>query len=148
MLPRSGNATLVSRMDEWTAVEKVSVPASAIGASIARAGIRPALNDMSKSEQEIVELLAASLVTNAVRHSGMSEPDVVEVAVYRNDVRTVRIEVTDIGPGFAPASVSHRGFGLQVLDFLASRWGVDHELGRTTVWFELRRQPSRGLARL
>jgi anti-sigma regulatory factor (Ser/Thr protein kinase) len=139
VLPRSGNATLVSRMDEWTAVEKLSVPASAIGASIARAGIRPALNDMSKPEQEIVELLAASLVTNAVRHSGMSEPDVVEVAVYRNDARAVRIEVTDIGPGFAPASVSHRGFGLQVLDLLASRWGVDHELGRTTVWFELRR---------
>ena len=54
-----------------------------------------------------------------------------------------RIEVLDRGPGFDPDP--HRtepGFGLRLLEKLASRWGVERGAG-TVVWFEVDRRRRR-----
>jgi anti-sigma regulatory factor (Ser/Thr protein kinase) len=138
MLRGNGNVSLMHGMGEWAPVEKLSVPVSAIGPSIARAALRPTLGDLPDPDEEIVELLTSALVTNAVKHSGMTEPDVVEVGLYRNDARAVRVQVTDTGPGFDPSHMPP-GFGMQILNHLASRWGVEHESSGTTVWFEVGR---------
>jgi anti-sigma regulatory factor (Ser/Thr protein kinase) len=56
--------------------------------------------------------------------------------------RTLRVEVTDPGPGFEPhADLPARdetgGWGLFLTERLADRWGVEREGGLTTVWLEM-----------
>jgi anti-sigma regulatory factor (Ser/Thr protein kinase) len=57
----------------------------------------------------------------------------------------VRVEVTDAGKRFTRAShelprpgarITIGGYGLYVIDQVASRWGVDRACG-TRVWFEI-----------
>jgi anti-sigma regulatory factor (Ser/Thr protein kinase) len=90
---------------------------------------------------ENLRLLVTELVTNGVRHG--SERGPVAMAVRLGDAK-VRVEVTDGGRGFSPpaAPMPHDdgsgGWGLQLVDRVASRWGVEvHDA--TCVWFELAR---------
>jgi anti-sigma regulatory factor (Ser/Thr protein kinase) len=85
-----------------------------------------------------LRLLVSELVTNSVRHvTGSPQP--VELAV-RIGARAIRVEVRDGGAGFEPGKPEPRGadggFGLFLVERMASRWGVDTRDG-TRVWFEL-----------
>lgn len=88
---------------------------------------------------EDMRLLVTELVTNGVRHG--SERGPVEVAVAVGDER-IRVEVSDSGRGFTPSeapmprSDGSGGWGLQLVDRVASTWGVEVD-GGTCVWFEL-----------
>lgn len=88
-------------------------------------------------------LLVSEVVTNAIRHAGMDDGQRIVLAARLAD-DWARIEVRDQGPGFDPA-VRHdaSGFGLRMLDMLASRWGVDREEKATRVWFEVDRRRRR-----
>ena len=88
-------------------------------------------------------LLVSELVTNAVRHVPAGEDDEIELVVDRDD-RRVRIEVADRGPGFDP-EIRHRtsGFGLRLLDKLASDWGVERTGRGCRVWFQVDRSSGR-----
>ena len=90
---------------------------------------------------ENLRLLVTELVTNGVRHGSKRGP--VSVSVSAGD-ETVRVEVSDCGRGFSPpeAPMPHAdgsgGWGLQLVDRVATTWGV--KVGATTcVWFELAR---------
>lgn len=112
------------------------VPESARRArrAIVQGGLDPDLD-------HTVSLLTTELVTNSVRH-----------VVGGGDVRVeatltegfARVEVVDGGPGFDP-DVRHEvnGFGLRLVDKLASRWGVDRGGGEFRVWFEVDRRRRR-----
>ena len=88
---------------------------------------------------EDLRLLVTELVTNGVRHG--SERGPVEVAVALTDEK-VRVEVSDSGRGFDPPSApmprsdGTGGWGLQLVDRVASTWGVQVDDG-TCVWFEI-----------
>jgi anti-sigma regulatory factor (Ser/Thr protein kinase) len=87
-------------------------------------------------------LLVSELVTNGVRHAGVGEADELELRVVRRNAHTLRVEVTDPGPGFTRAAVFARGdenggWGLYLVDQLASEWGVARSDGRNLVWFEV-----------
>ena len=88
---------------------------------------------------EDLRLLVTELVTNGVRHG--SSRGTVGVAVRLDETR-VRVEVSDAGRGFSPERApmpradGTGGWGLQLVDRVASRWGVDVDDG-TCVWFEL-----------
>jgi anti-sigma regulatory factor (Ser/Thr protein kinase) len=90
---------------------------------------------------EDMRLLVTELVTNGVRHG--SERGPVEVAVALADEK-VRVEVTDCGRGFNPPDApmprddGSGGWGLQLVDRVATTWGVN-VTNRTCVWFELAR---------
>ena len=88
--------------------------------------------------QQDVGLLVSELVTNSVRHAGHPAGAPVHIrATAVADV--VRVEVHDHGHGpVRPGTPSPRGggFGLQLVNQLAARWGVSHDHG-TRVWFEL-----------
>jgi two-component sensor histidine kinase len=88
-------------------------------------------------------LLVSEVVSNAIRHSGLTPDDRLVVAA-RLTPDFARIEVRDSGPGFDP-DVRHdaSGFGLRMLDALASRWGVDRHDGLNRVWFEIDRRRRR-----
>ena len=88
----------------------------------------PVLND--------VRFLVNELVTNGVKY-GQSWVRI------RVDVEgtTVRVEVSDPGPGFSPkvgvpALEQTSGRGLYLVDRIADRWGVSAD-DDTTVWFEI-----------
>ena len=90
---------------------------------------------------EDMRLLVTELVTNGVRHGSERGPVGVSVAVGSEKVR---VEVTDAGRGFSPPAApmpradGSGGWGLQLVDRVATTWGVDIA-GRTCVWFELAR---------
>ena len=93
------------------------------------------------SDQQLLELrlLVSELVTNAVRHGAEREHGVELTVRVRGGV--ARVEVTDGGHGFEPPTEEPRpeepgGWGLVVVDRLASRWGIDGGPG-TRVWAEL-----------
>jgi two-component sensor histidine kinase len=87
-------------------------------------------------------LLTCELVNNSVLHGQAGEQDVIEIELRRT-LSGVRAQVSDSGPGFAPSGRDQAldepgGWGLVLVDRMASRWGVDHT-ERTCVWFELAR---------
>jgi two-component sensor histidine kinase len=88
-------------------------------------------------------LLVSELVTNSIRHAGLTEADRIVLAA-RLTGDFARVEIRDNGPGFHP-DVRHgaSGFGLRMLDKLATRWGVDNDDEMTRVWFEVDRRPRR-----
>ena len=100
-------------------------------------------SSLAESVRGSLRLLVSELVTNSIRHvTGSTEP--VELAV-RIGSRAIRVEVRDGGSGFKPAKPVPRGadggFGLFLVERMASRWGVDTQDG-TRVWFELDLAPS------
>lgn len=88
-------------------------------------------------------LLATEVVTNSIRHAGLTEKDRIVLAA-RMGTEFVRVEVRDPGAGF-DADVRHdvSGYGLRMLDMLASRWGVDRVDNGCRVWFEVDRRRRR-----
>jgi anti-sigma regulatory factor (Ser/Thr protein kinase) len=87
-----------------------------------------------------VSLLATEVVANAVRHAGLGPSDrILFFCHFEPDF--ARVEVADSGVGFDPHDV-HFGFGLRLVDKLASDWGVDLSRG-CRVWFEVDRRSRR-----
>lgn len=92
--------------------------------------------------QHTVGLLVTELIANSLRHAGLQEDQrILFAARFVPDL--VRVEVHDPGPGFDPEDRhAIRGYGLRLVDKLASRWGVEFDEG-TRVWFEVDRRRRR-----
>src|SRR3954468_9661295 len=81
---------------------------------------------LSADLDHTVALLTSELVGNAVRHAGPLNPTERIVFQARLSDDHVRVEGGGHGPGFAPeARHDAAGFGLRLVDKLASRWGVE-----------------------
>ena len=90
-----------------------------------------------------LELLISEMVTNSVKHSGISDQHV-DVSI-RAGPDAVRVEVWDGGPGFVPIPLrgpppAGGGWGLFIVDRLATQWGTKPG---GVVWAELD-YPARG----
>ena len=90
------------------------------------------------------ELVASELVSNSIRHAGLSAHEVVRVrAAALDDV--LHLEVEDDGragpPRRRPPDAITGGIGLNVVEALSQAWGVRRE-ARTTVWAELPFHPT------
>jgi anti-sigma regulatory factor (Ser/Thr protein kinase) len=98
--------------------------------------LRPSLNDLLVDD---AVLLVSEIVSNSVRHASLDKSDAIRVRVRGSD-SMLHVDVIDPGPGFDPERVgpSERegGWGLRLLDRLATRWGVERN-DVTKVWFEL-----------
>jgi anti-sigma regulatory factor (Ser/Thr protein kinase) len=89
-------------------------------------------------------LLVSELVTNSVRHAGLTEAEHIRLRA-RSDEACAYVEVCDEGrSGRVPDKRPRRGdalepggLGLVLVDGLADRWGVARDDGETCVWFEL-----------
>lgn len=89
---------------------------------------------------EELRILVNELVTNSVRHSGALGSGWIGLKVGTTK-ESVRVEVTDEGPGFTPAPVAPglaqtSGRGLFLVQALSDRWGVKSS-DLTTVWAEM-----------
>jgi len=87
------------------------------------------------------ELLLSELVTNSVRHAGLAPDDLIRITADWSGTR-LKVAVRG-GRGVLPAPVSgsirpapgaESGWGLYLVNRLASRWGT----GGGGYWFELR----------
>jgi anti-sigma regulatory factor (Ser/Thr protein kinase) len=99
--------------------------------------LRPRLKPSTFND---VTLLVSELVTNSVQHAGADRDCWVGVRLSVLP-ETVRVEVTDPGPGFVhepgPAPLDQEsGRGLYLVGAISDRWGVDTD-GFTRVWFEI-----------
>jgi anti-sigma regulatory factor (Ser/Thr protein kinase) len=108
----------------------------------ARRALEALDDEVSSQTLQDLRLLVSELVTNSVRHAGLTEAQTIElkVKVLSN---SVRVEVNDQGAGFEPVPRSVRdddesGWGLYLVSRLSDRWGVSSD-GVTRVWFELAR---------
>jgi anti-sigma regulatory factor (Ser/Thr protein kinase) len=93
-----------------------------------------------------VQLLISELVTNSFRHGGAAGTPLRIAA--GTDGSDLWFEVDDAGPDGAvarrdPSSGLGGGFGLHLVNALASAWGVTHVKG-TQVWFTLPLGPAVG----
>ncbi len=99
-----------------------------------------ALLTLDDEVREALLIVVSELVTNAVRHAGLTSDQSVTVQATQLADR-VRVEVIDHGKGFDRALVAEAqpsgdgGFGLRIVAQLTERWGVQTDSG--TVWAEV-----------
>lgn len=122
----------------------MTLPARPTAASEARRSLSVLANQIPEDTYEDVRILVTELVTNSVRHSGLSADDDVHLWLgVWNDPRRLRVEVADAGKGFEkkvkPSTPDQLGgWGLQIVDRLSDRWGVKRATNSgSTVWFEI-----------
>ena len=94
--------------------------------AFARAAIAAMASGWPDGVVSDIELLTTELVTNAVKHAQLSHP----------------VEVIDAGPPFDPRPVRPdpglmSGWGLFIVDAIATSWGVEPEGRGKKVWFEV-----------
>jgi anti-sigma regulatory factor (Ser/Thr protein kinase) len=112
-------------------------------AAEARRALADVADQVSARRLEDARLLVSELVTNAIRHAGLSDSDRITL-IFEVDDDLLRIEVCDPGPGFdlsepTPDPARPSGWGLYLVRELSDRWGVERN-GETRVWFELDRE--------
>jgi anti-sigma regulatory factor (Ser/Thr protein kinase) len=104
----------------------------------ARKLVHRAMEDRDGEARDASVLLTSEVVTNALVHAGGS----VEVHVTLSP-STVRVEVRDTSRRAPLRRNAHEdatnGRGLELVELLAARWGVDPSPEGKTVWFELER---------
>ncbi|MEA2451038.1 MAG: hypothetical protein QOG63_2970 [Thermoleophilaceae bacterium] len=88
-----------------------------------------------------LHLLTSEVVNNSVLHGGVDDDGWIELLLSHEPTR-VRIEVRDSGVQGAPRLREPDldeggGFGLFLVEAMASRWGANRAASGLTVWFEL-----------
>jgi anti-sigma regulatory factor (Ser/Thr protein kinase) len=119
----------------------LTIPGGAEAAAEARSAVGLVGRDLAPDVRHALRLLISELVTNSVQHGGADRNGLVRVDIATAE-ETVRVAVTDLGPGFTPPRRPPKPrldgpWGLLIVDRLAARWGTDH--GGRCVWFELER---------
>jgi serine/threonine-protein kinase RsbW len=120
---------------------RVSLAAGVDAPAAARAAVTAWMaGHVSQTMLADAQLLVSELVANSVRHADAPADAVVNVrAQARADI--LRLELEDRGSTGSitrrPPDLDHGGgFGLNVVDTLSARWGVNRE-GGTRVWAEI-----------
>src|SRR4051794_17528478 len=146
---RSENADLLAQLDAArvpavaNGVDRLeaSLPIGPAAPATARAALTRWLDGTVPREVlENARLLASELVTNSLGHADVSADSPLRLAVQlSNDA--LRVEVRDAGSRgrIAPRQPDHvngGGFGLNLVELLSKRWGVNRTDG-TRVWFEM-----------
>src|SRR3954454_16742966 len=120
---------------------EVTLAAAIDAPAIARAGVTAWIaGHVGETMLADIQLLVGELVANSVRHADAPEDAVVSVrAEIRRDALHLAVE-----DGGSSGSITRRapdlqhggGFGLNLVDGLSRRWGVDRDAG-TRVWAEI-----------
>ncbi|MFJ2576046.1 ATP-binding protein [Kitasatospora aureofaciens] len=107
--------------------------------AIARQSLHDAMTRVGWSPSAIAdaELALVELLVNAWRHGDTPAP-VVQILAINN---TLRVSVADESPKLpeqrTPAPLAESGRGLQLVEGLTHRWGVDPQKRGKFIWFEL-----------
>jgi anti-sigma regulatory factor (Ser/Thr protein kinase) len=148
MSPRRPSAAARARLSEAASgglvrLGQVALPADAHAPGAARIVITHCLAGLvARRILDEAKLLGTELVTNSLKHADLRLANPVFVRVDLG-AEALRIEVENPGTvGIVTVRPADRrsagGFGLQLVELLAARWGV-RRARSTTVWFELGR---------
>ena len=113
--------------------------------AVARSFVSAALEKWEcEDTDDVAALLTSEIVSNAVRHAASAVG--LEVAII--DQQHLRVEARDEAPKATVATDPDRsggegGLGLQIVQSLALRWGVDRYDDHKVVWFESTVRPRR-----
>jgi anti-sigma regulatory factor (Ser/Thr protein kinase) len=127
-------------MDADSIQESCVLPNSVTAPALARGFVSSTLSSWAVGDAFAdVPLLVSELVTNAVRHaegdvalSLRLEPDRVRVAVTdASDALPVMSDLDDLD------TARDGGWGLHIVERLASRWGLETQPDGKTVWCEV-----------
>jgi anti-sigma regulatory factor (Ser/Thr protein kinase) len=147
---RDENADLLAQLDGARGIVSVAaavdrleatLPAGPAAPATARAALTRWLSGHVPVEVlDDARLLASELVTNSIGHAGLSDAASLRLAVQLRG-GALRVEVRDPGEHgtVAPRTPDYDvggGFGLHLVEQLATRWGVNRT-GGTQVWFEV-----------
>jgi anti-sigma regulatory factor (Ser/Thr protein kinase) len=135
----AGTGRSAAASDELTRLSEVALAADAYAPGAARIVISDCLTGLvAHRVLDEARLLGSELVGNSVRHGDLRAGDPVVVRVHLG-AEVLRIEVENAGTAGTvtaqPAARGSGGFGLQLVELLAERWGV-RRTHSTTVWFE------------
>jgi len=123
------------------ALVDVTVDAAPTAARQARQAVADG-NLVSSAQEPTLLLLVSELVSNSVRHAGLSRDEQIRLRARANH-ECAYVEVCDAGrSGRRPAKRAYNalepgGLGLVLVDEMADRWGVDRQDDQVCVWFEL-----------
>lgn len=117
-----------------------TLPSDRRGAELARLATHQALATWRLADlAETAVLLVSELVTNAVVHARAGTAPI--ALILENQEDRLRIEVHDGDPRWPrpgrPGGLDESGFGLLLVDALASEWGVGETATGKAVWVEL-----------
>jgi anti-sigma regulatory factor (Ser/Thr protein kinase) len=93
---------------------------------------------------QVVRLLTSEIVSNAVRHAAST----IELELAMFNEQQLRVRARDEAPDATVAQDPGRpegegGHGLQIIEALAERWGVERYEDHKVVWFETFALPRR-----
>jgi anti-sigma regulatory factor (Ser/Thr protein kinase) len=144
--PGDAGARPSDRVDAGEAFE-VSLPLDTRAPGAARIVVDALRGRVPTPALDSARLLVSELVTNSVLHCGAPAGGVVVVRVALTGT-TVRLEVRDPGCGGviaprAPDREGGGGFGLNLVQRLSERWGLERvAAGGTRVWAQLPDRPA------
>lgn len=106
--------------------------------SLARQAIAAVAGDIPSSPLWTTQLLTSELITNSVVHGASGASDTIAL-VMEVEREAVRVEVAERSAGTPEkkAPTVAGGYGLTLVDELASRWGTYREGQRNVTWFEV-----------
>jgi len=118
---------------------ELRLPPEPIASTLARAAVAAIGSGLPEAVVSDVELLTSEVVSNAVRHANLDPSQEIVLRIVSDGY--VRVEVADPGPPFEAErrrrGSGSSGWGLFLVDALATSWGVEPEGRGKTVWFEL-----------
>ena len=140
--PPSVRDTSPSGAPASVSLGQTRIPASLAAPKTARAVVEKWMpEDANAALLHDAQLLVTELVANSVRHAGVPDGTPIDVSAGSTDA-LIWFQVAD---GGSTRSVQRRaprpggGMGLNLVNNVASRWGVAYD-GGTRVWFELARR--------
>ena len=130
----------MTQIAERTSEVLLALPPEPSAARLARRALQDAR--LPEDLEHTVELLTTEVIANAVRHADLADGQ--RITIYAHAVDDfIRVDIHDPGPAFDPDRAREgKGYGLRMVDKLASRWGVESENG-VRVWFEVDRRSQR-----
>jgi transcriptional regulator with XRE-family HTH domain/anti-sigma regulatory factor (Ser/Thr protein kinase) len=139
VLERVEQESHAAESQPWTPAElRREIPATTEAARVARDAVTFLAEGIPQQELEMARLLVTELVTNSVRHGPTGRKATVELHVgVERDL--LRIEVADRSttPARRKPPTHEGGYGLALVDAMASRWDAGPQNGRNVTWFEL-----------
>jgi two-component sensor histidine kinase len=111
---------------------------------VARRCVGALASELDEATLAGAQLVVSELVTNSCRHAELATTDTIDVRLT-TDAKGVKLAVSNPGSGALPkrrAPGADSGWGLNIVERLAARWGVRVN-GGTTVWCELDRPQTR-----
>ena len=118
---------------------ELRLPPEPIAPILARAAVTAIGSGLPGSVVSDAELLTSEVVSNAVKHADLDPSQEIVLRVVMDE--RLRIEVADPGPPFEAdlrrQSSDTSGWGLFLIEAIATSWGVEPEGVGKKVWFEL-----------